>query len=74
MACSVSKDVAQGLECCCCCFVCVKEHIEGEAAKEHKAITLALVGDGVHKRCRVAEDGEVFILRLHSENSYAMQR
>ena len=34
--------------------LCVKEHLEG---KEHKAITLARVGDGVYEHCRVPGDG-----------------
>lgn len=36
MACSVSKAVAQGLECCCCCFLCVKVHIEGKRQRSTK--------------------------------------
>lgn len=52
--------------------VCAKEHRKGEAAKAHKAITLAQAGDGVHGRCGVAGDS-AFIWCLHSKNSYATQ-
>lgn len=51
--------------------VCVKEH-RREAAMEHKAITLAVVGDGM-RECCTHWRREGFILCLHSKNSYATQ-
>lgn len=42
-----------------------KEHIKGEAAKEHKAITTARVGDGVHElQSRWRRDGSLFCVYI----------
>lgn len=55
------KIVAWGLVYCCgCCFVCVKEQIEKEPIKKHKAVMLSWVdaGDGGGALCCVSHSKE----------------